>query len=62
MFVDISADSSIINAQMASQVVLSSQSVEVLTIESFIRGYHAYMDIWTLVLGEILWTEKLLLL
>ena len=38
---------------MASQVV-SSQSVEMLSIESFIRGYHAYMDIWTPVDGEML--------
>ena len=38
---------------MASQVA-SSQSVEVLTIESFIRGYHAYMDVWTPVEDEML--------
>ena len=31
---------------MASQVV-SSQSVAMLSTEPFIRGYHAYMDIWT---------------
>jgi hypothetical protein len=45
-----SVDSSII---MASQVV-SSQSVEMLSKESFIRGYHAYMNIWTPVEDEIL--------
>ena len=54
---------------MASQVV-SSQSVETLSTESFIRGYHAYMDIWTPVEDEmlrlipepilILWIEMLL--
>ena len=38
---------------MASQVV-SSQSVEMLSTESFIRGYHAYMDIWTPVEDEML--------
>ena len=38
---------------MASQVV-SSQSVEMLSKESFIRGYHAYMNIWTPVEDEIL--------
>lgn len=38
---------------MASQV-LSSQSIETLGTESFIRGYHAYMDIWTPVQDEML--------
>lgn len=41
---------------MASQVV-SSQSIQdqfILTIESFIRGYHAYMDVWTPVEDEML--------
>ena len=38
---------------MASQVV-SSQSVAMLSTESFIRGYHAYMDIWTPVEDEML--------
>ena len=36
-----------------SQVV-SSQSVEMLSTESFIRGYHAYKDIWTPVEDEML--------
>ena len=47
--IECSADSSM----MASQVV-SSESVQVLTIESFIRGYYAYMDVWTPVQDEIL--------
>ena len=38
---------------MASQL-MSSQSVEMLSTESFIRGYHAYMDIWTPVEDEML--------
>ena len=38
---------------MASQVV-SSRSVEMLSTESFIRGYHAYMDTWTPVEAEVL--------
>ena len=33
---------------------MSSQSVEMLSAESFIRGYHAYMDIWTPVEDEML--------
>ena len=38
---------------MASQVV-PSQSIQVLTVESFILGYHAYLDVWTLVEDEML--------
>ena len=38
---------------IASQVV-SSQSIQDLTIESFIRGYHAYTDVWTPVEVEML--------
>ena len=38
---------------MASQVV-SAQRVESLSVQSFIRGYHAYMDIWTPVENELL--------
>ena len=32
--------------------MITSQSVDILRIES--RGYHAYMDVWTPVQGEIL--------
>ena len=35
-------------------MIITSQSVDILKIESFIRGYHAYMDVWTSVQGEIL--------
>ena len=38
---------------MASQVV-SAQRVESLSVPSFIRGYHAYMDMWTPVENEML--------
>ena len=37
---------------MANQVV-SSQIVEMLSTESFIRGYHAYMDVWTPVEDDV---------
>ena len=37
---------------MASQVV--SESLEVLHISSYIRGYHAYMEVWTPVQDEML--------
>ena len=38
---------------MANQVV-SSQIVEMLSTQSFIRGYHPYMDVWTPVEDEML--------
>ena len=38
----------------ASQVVSSTADLEVLEIVSYIRGYHAYKDVWTPVLGECL--------
>ena len=37
---------------MASQVV--AESLEVLHINSYIRGYHAYMELWTPVRDEML--------
>ena len=37
---------------MASQVV--SESLEVLHISLYIRGYHAYMEVWTPVQDEML--------
>ena len=44
---------------MASQVVGSSSSgLEVLEIASYIRGYHAYKDVWTPVLGETLLVKR----
>ena len=38
---------------MAGQVV-STNALEVLRISSYIRGYHAYMDVWTPVQDEML--------
>ena len=38
---------------MASQVA-AINTLEVLNIKSYIRGYHAYMDVWTPVLDEML--------
>ena len=37
---------------MASQVV--TINLEILHINSYIRGYHAYMGVWTPVLDEML--------
>ena len=41
---------------MASQVVTET-GLEVLEISSYIRGYHAYMDIWEPAIGETLLTK-----
>lgn len=38
---------------MASQAV-SGSGLEVLEIRSFVRGYHAYLDVWTPAIGEVL--------
>ena len=38
---------------MASQPV-SGSGLEVLEISSFVRGYHAYLDVWTPAIGEVL--------
>lgn len=38
---------------MASQVA-ATNTLEVLRISSYIRGYHAYMDVWTPVQDEML--------
>ena len=41
--------------EMASQVIGSAVSqLQVLVNYSFLRSYHAYMEIWTPVVGEIL--------
>ncbi len=37
----------------ASQVV-TPKTLEILEINSFIRGYHAYRDVWEPTTGEIL--------
>ena len=41
--------------EMASQVIGSAVSqLQVLEIYSLLRGYHAYMEIWTPITREIL--------
>ena len=41
--------------EMASQVIGGAVSqLQVLEIYSFLRGYYAYMENWTAVVGEIL--------
>ena len=42
---------------MASQLTTSSQ-LEVLEIQSYSRGCHAYMDNWTPAVGEMLLVRK----
>ena len=40
---------------MSSQVVISSGSnLDILEVSSYIRGYHAYKEVWTPVVGESL--------
>lgn len=39
---------------MASQVVGLARNLDVLHINSYIRGYHAYMEVWTPVINETL--------
>ena len=41
---------------MASQVV--SESLEILRISSYVRGYHAYMEVWTPVQDEMLLLKR----
>ena len=43
----------IIKEQMASQAE-SSSGLEILEIQSYIRGYHEYMEVWTPTIGETL--------
>ena len=44
---------------MASQVIGGAVSqLQVLEIYSFLRGYHAYMEIWTPVVGEMLVVKR----
>ena len=43
----------------ASQVVSSTVAdLEVLEIRSYVRGYHAYMDVWTPIQGQILLVRR----
>ena len=39
---------------MASQVVCGNGSLDVFEFKSYIRGYHAYQDLWTPQLGDVL--------
>ena len=46
---------------MASQVVTGSAAVahlEMLEIHSYIRGYHAYMNVWNPVVGQTLLVKR----
>ena len=38
----------------AASQVITTTTLDILKINSFIRGYHAYMDVWEPTLGEIL--------
>ena len=41
--------------QMASQIIGGAVSqLQVFEIYSFLRGYHAYMEFWTPVIGEMM--------
>ena len=44
----------------AKQLVMATSegSGRCLEINSFVRGYHAYMDVWDPVIGEILQLER----
>ena len=45
--------------EMASQVIGGAVSqLQVLEICSFLRGYHAYMEIWMPVMGETLVVKR----
>ena len=39
---------------MASQVACGNEPLEVFEFKSFIRGYHAYQDLWSPQLGDML--------
>ena len=41
---------------MASQVV--GTSIRVLELDSYVRGYHAYKDMWNPALGDVLPLER----
>ena len=48
----------VIKHVMASQVVCRNEPLEVFEIKSFVRGYHAYQDLWSPKLGEVLPIEQ----
>jgi len=39
---------------MASQVACGNEPLEVFEFKSYIRGYHAYQDLWSPQLGDVL--------
>ena len=44
---------------MASQALSrTSEHLHCIEIQSFLRGYHAYMDIWTPVIGQTLLVKR----
>ena len=45
--------------EMASQVIGGAvNQLQVLEFRSFLSGYHAYMEIWTPVVGEMLVVKR----
>ena len=44
--------------KMTSQVVTADGELEILEIRSYSRGYHAYTDTWTPVVGETLQVKR----
>ena len=43
---------------MAASQPVASSGLEVIKFCSYVQGYHAYKDLWTLQVGEILFLKK----
>ena len=43
---------------MTSQVACGNEPLQVFEFKSFIRGYHAYQDLWSPQLGDVLPIER----
>ena len=43
---------------MASQVVCGNEPLEIFEFNSYVRGYHAYQDLWSPQLGDVLPIER----
>ena len=43
---------------MASQVVCGNKPLEIFEFNSYVRGYHAYQDLWSPQLGDVLPIER----
>jgi len=43
---------------MASQEVCGNEPLEIFEFNSYIRGYHAYQDLWSPQLGDVLPIER----